>query len=829
MRTQLLLCFLLLAFVGKAAEVKVEAPAALADAVTNANDGDVLVLADGTYTTAFTFPANKTITIKAENAGRAILDFQVSDATPNGGGLIFDGVTIQRGDNPTNGNYFINTNLAGDISEISFYNCSIQYVGRCLIRTNAGDGFSIGNINFNNCIIKDCGNDGWNLIYPKHTVQNVSVKNSTLYNYTNGESFFLPNATNTDNVFTFLFENNTVYKWAKSSDRALCKTEGKYNAASTYTFRNNIVTEPGVSGQSPKMIDTKSGTVTATNNLIVNYGGYNGGTQTINDLTLGTGIFEEITYIPFAAPVSGNFSIFDNSPLATAGVDRVCLGDPRWIVEAPDQPLVTYQLTVNTSGSGAAWGKYTLTPDPGTGIYNEGSEVTVTANSTPIATFLQWSDGNTSASRTVTVSEDITLEAIFDVAPVIVAWTPTTANQKVNGGFEPDYNIHTEMPKLYVYDQDGNTNYGKAGERSGKTGYQISVARDAAKPDENRNAYHQVELSTVGYSNIKISSCMLVRYFSYYGQKLQYAIGDGAYNDLTEVITINASTWTTLSATLPAEADNQPLVKIRWYPDITGTKVENSTDGNETLLADIYLQAEPTTSTTHARSMYNDGGFETLCLPFDVTNITNGYGDEATPSVLYKFSRINDSELRVFDAKTEGIKANVPYLIKMPQTGSSDKLSYTFSGTAATPAADLSAGSGSYAFTGTYERLTPTAGTDYVLGGNGNEFVQAVATSSVPAYRAYLKAVAPSSVKQFNIVLEDGGATNLDATQAVEGIAIYSVENGLMIVADKAQTINIYNIDGRLALQAQLHAGENTVLPLAKGIYIVNNQKAIVK
>lgn len=53
----------------------------------------------------------------------------------------------------------------------------------------------------------------------------------------------------------FLFENNTVYKWAKSSDRALCKTSKNYSVNSNYVFRNNIIAEPGVAGQTPSLLE----------------------------------------------------------------------------------------------------------------------------------------------------------------------------------------------------------------------------------------------------------------------------------------------------------------------------------------------------------------------------------------------------------------------------------------------------------------------------------------------------------------------------------------------------------------------------------------------
>ena len=200
-------------------------------------------------------------------------------------------------------------------------------MNRCLFRSNTA-GYTIDKIEFTNCIIRDCGSNTYNLVYPKHAVKEVITTNCTLYNYTNGESFFFANAAAPDNVLNFTFENNTVYKWAKSNDRALCKTEGKYNANSTYHFRNNIITVPGVAGTKPQIVQTTSGTVIGENNLIVDYGGYTGGTQDISDLKLAE---FGLASIGFLNPDNGDFTLLSTSPLATAGTGGKCVGDPRWV------------------------------------------------------------------------------------------------------------------------------------------------------------------------------------------------------------------------------------------------------------------------------------------------------------------------------------------------------------------------------------------------------------------------------------------------------------------------------------------------------------------
>ena len=65
----------------------------------------------------------------------------------------------------------------------------------------------------------------------------------------------------------------------------------------------------------------------------------------------------------------------------------------------------------------------------GGGTYNEGSIVTITARPNAGYLFSQWSDGDTNASRTITVTEDATFVATFEVD---VAIDDVSTYQRIN-------------------------------------------------------------------------------------------------------------------------------------------------------------------------------------------------------------------------------------------------------------------------------------------------------------------------------------------------------------------------------------------------------------
>ena len=290
-----------------------------------AADQDVLLLESGIYSSQLSFPAGKTITLKAAPGAEVTFSgtFRNSDAGKTDGGIVLDGLNII-----TNDNYFMDLTY-GNVKTIAVRNCTVSNIGRCFLRTNNA-GNTIEAIEFTNCIITDCGANGYCFLYPQHGVKSVSVKNSTLKNYISGESFFSPKNTTSDIDLTFVFENNTVYKWSKSSSYALCKVDGKYSENSTYTFKNNIISTPGVEGQKPFIVSAKGGTLIAEKNLIDNYGGYsvsNASSSTIEDLSLET---LGITQI-FPDPENGDFTIVSTSPLATASTTGGIVGDPRWL------------------------------------------------------------------------------------------------------------------------------------------------------------------------------------------------------------------------------------------------------------------------------------------------------------------------------------------------------------------------------------------------------------------------------------------------------------------------------------------------------------------
>ncbi len=599
MKIYLNLLFLAVSIVSNATSILVN-PSNFVETFEGAVNGDTLILEDGIYAQKILFPDNKTIIIKAAENANPVISFQydLTDATISNGGLIFDGITFNRG-----GDYFFRGNV-GNIVLLKFINCEITNIGRCFFRSDNADGYTLDNLIFDGCLIHDCGMNGWNFIYSKHILKNLTVKNSTLYNYQNGESFFFANASDESNIFNCLFENNTIYKWAKSSDRALCNVSNKYAPASQYTFRNNIINKPGVEGQAPKIVNASSGVLLAENNLVVDYNGaYGTFSEVINDLSLeGLGL----ETIGFPDPDNGDFSIISTSPLATAGIDGLPVGDPRWIktlnaavhleteaspvhagyvtpvagdfeegesivvtasanysyrfkewknkngvVISSENPLTykitadehltavfdsvtTYQLTVHIEGS--EWGKISLSPEPVNGVYETGTLVTATVVPNDVATFLYWEDFSGENSRQILMNEDHEITATYDQLPFIVGWNFSPDGPR--GNRIGDYYAKSENSGLInLFNFDGSsTNWGASNKTFGGVTYDCARRYTDFALINTEPRYFVARFSASGYDSVKVIS-----YLGYDNdcvhtiQKMQYSLDGQNYFDLVTI------------------------------------------------------------------------------------------------------------------------------------------------------------------------------------------------------------------------------------------------------------------------------------------------------
>jgi hypothetical protein len=302
----------------------------LTTVITNAAQGDTLVLADGTYAFTAAFSITKGFTLKAQNPlavtlTGAAFDFKTTSLVGNLvlEGLIFDGTRTSA---PTYASYFMDfTTSFTNFDSISVENCKISNYGNCLLRANRQEG-TLTSIKLNNCIINTIG---YVSRYPlfqatKTKINTLEVTNSTIYN-TAVEFFQLyGTAGGIDNGIA-LFKNNTLFNVV--TDTARTPFSGK---SGTFYMQNCILVNMSFRNKPCVNFATTFGVREATNNLIYNACNTSMTTLSTTAWTTITGTQEVMP--EFKDTAARDFTLPVGSAIETANI-----GDPRWFSSDPSQ------------------------------------------------------------------------------------------------------------------------------------------------------------------------------------------------------------------------------------------------------------------------------------------------------------------------------------------------------------------------------------------------------------------------------------------------------------------------------------------------------------
>ena len=233
----------------------------------------------------------------------------------------------------------------------------------------------------------------------------------------------------------------------------------------------------------------------------------------------------------------------------------------------------------------------TIVPDGniinGVHYYEEGTDVKLTVNNNKILSFTGWEDKSTNAERIINMDGEKNLTVNYAVADYIVAWD--LYQDSPNTERAADYRSNTENGGLLsLRKADGSTRSWLTrgvnnGAEEGRWGARIwSLLSDGW--------YWEISFSTKGYSNITFSNGFGHSYNTYAVMKAEYSV-DGT--NFTEVGTYDIPTrgWVDGEFTLPAEANNQNRVWIRWMPG-SEELVGNESDYDGLSIGDIFVLGE---------------------------------------------------------------------------------------------------------------------------------------------------------------------------------------------------------------------------------------------
>lgn len=238
------------------------------------------------------------------------------------------------------------------------------------------------------------------------------------------------------------------------------------------------------------------------------------------------------------------------------------------------------------------------------------------------------------------------------------------------------------------------------------------------------------------------------------------------------------------------------------------------------------------TKASYLRSCYTDGGWETMILPFTVNSVIDAESSTSIAEnyVIEEYSTNNSSGSTTFFfnpidiSQPEICVAETPYIMRYTgtqNTGSNQDCIFEGQGKIA-----VTTSISEIAFKGTYQSISGTG--KYLLAPDGTYFGKGGEEATIPPFRAYIELSNPNEAPlRFSVEHENSGATGINSS--TEQNFIYSADEAIIIKTNKKQVVTIHSIDGQQVHKSMLTEGINTIKGLAKGIYIVNKQKIIIK
>ena len=278
---------------------------------------------------------------------------------------------------------------------------------------------------------------------------------------------------------------------------------------------------------------------------------------------------------------------------------------------------------------------------------------------------------------------------------------------------------------------------------------------------------------------------------------------------LTDFTNNGDGTWT-----LAAMPDYDVKLVVEYVDDVADIALADNSSNAETL--NTYLGSEHMNVTLQDRTLYKDGKWNTLTLPFDVATLTG------TPLAGATIMEMNTAKKNGFDASSgtlylafktaTGIEAGKPYLVKW-ESGS-DIVEPVFTDvtiSSTTPTAVESATSGleTVKMVGNYAPVNVEANDQSIMFmGDGSSLYYTTEDRTLRNFRAHFEIPsqqsAPALARSFVIDFDgEGGVTSIDGVR----------------IANGGQTGGWYTIDGRRLDRK----------PTAKGVYIHDGAKVVIR
>ena len=225
------------------------------------------------------------------------------------------------------------------------------------------------------------------------------------------------------------------------------------------------------------------------------------------------------------------------------------------------------------------------------------------------------------------------------------------------------------------------------------------------------------------------------------------------------------------------------------------------------------------------RTLYSDGNWNTICLPFDIPAGAEGYSPIAGATVMTLSSTsFSAGTLTLNFTNAPNIEAGKPYIIKWNKVIDQDLCNPVFMGVTVVEKSEteraVTTSDGNVTFQGIFDPLSISGEDRRILYlGDGNTLYYPDAAMTIDAFRAYFQL-------NGNLTVGDASSGN--------GINVFALNldgeetgiNSTFISSESVGDGHWYDLSGRKVADASLTTLRSS---LPKGIYIHNGKKIVVK
>jgi hypothetical protein len=241
-----------------------------------------------------------------------------------------------------------------------------------------------------------------------------------------------------------------------------------------------------------------------------------------------------------------------------------------------------------------------------------------------------------------------------------------------------------------------------------------------------------------------------------------------------------------------------------WHEELSSFELDNSASNSSIIYENSGNRFNVILS---GRTLYKDGKWNTICLPFDVTIADSPLAGASVKKLISSDSNLTNGTLTLnFEDETTTMIAGTPYIIKW--ASGSNIMNPVFTNVTINKTMnDVATNDGKVVFKGNYDAQNFNAENSSILFlGAENTLYWPKSGAKIGACRAYFEITDGTSVRAFRLNFGDGEET-LGISDATR-------------LNDKGQMTN----DGWYNLN-----GVKVEKPVRKGLYIQNGKKVVIK